>query len=136
MTQDLAVLDADRGIPAPRLSMDLLVGYVLQAGVLLSAALLIGGLLWRWYVTGRLGVDYPLAGENLFRFAALDMRAMMAGRFRPRLLINTGVIVLLFTPFVRVAVSVAYFLLAERNLKYTVFTSFVLAVLTYSLFLR
>jgi uncharacterized membrane protein len=136
MTQDLAVMDADRVIPAPRLSMDLLVGYVLQAGVLLSAALLIGGLLWRWYVTGRLGADYPLAGENLFRFAALDIRDMMAGRFRPRLLINTGVIVLLFTPFVRVAVSAAYFLLAERNLKYTVFTSFVLVVLTYSLFLR
>jgi hypothetical protein len=29
-----------------------------------------------------------------------------------------------------------YFAVAERNIKYTVFTGFVLAVLTYSLFLR
>jgi uncharacterized membrane protein len=116
--------------------MELLVGYVLQAGVLLSVALLITGLLWRWAVTGRLSLDYPLTRDNLFQFVVMDARQMVAGMFRPRLLINTGVIVLLLTPFVRVAVSAAYFLLAERNPKYTAFTTFVLVVLTYSLFLR
>jgi hypothetical protein len=37
---------------------------------------------------------------------------------------------------VRVLASMLYFLLAARNWKYTVFTAFVLTILTYSLFLR
>ena len=43
---------------------------------------------------------------------------------------------LLLTPYVRVLASMLYFALVERNLKYSVFTAFVLLVLTYSLFLR
>jgi uncharacterized membrane protein len=42
----------------------------------------------------------------------------------------------MFTPYLRVAASAVYFALVERNLKYTLFTLFVFAVLTYSLFLR
>ena len=43
---------------------------------------------------------------------------------------------LLLTPLVRVLASLLFFALAERNWKYALFTGFVLAVLTYSLFLR
>ncbi|MGZ3606158.1 MAG: DUF1634 domain-containing protein, partial [Thermodesulfobacteriota bacterium] len=55
---------------------------------------------------------------------------------RPRVMINMGIAVLMLTPFVRVLASVFYFAFAERNWKYTLFTGFVLGVLTYSLFLR
>ena len=61
---------------------------------------------------------------------------MAAGQLQPRLLINLGIALLMLTPYVRVLASTFYFALAERNPKYTLFTGFVLAVLTYSLFLR
>jgi uncharacterized membrane protein len=47
-----------------------------------------------------------------------------------------GIGVLMLTPFVRVLASVFYFAFVEHNWKYTLFTAFVLSVLTYSLFLR
>jgi uncharacterized membrane protein len=40
----------------------------------------------------------------------------------------------MLTPYVRVLASMLYFVLVERNVKYGLFTGFVLAVLTYSLF--
>lgn len=61
---------------------------------------------------------------------------MASGALRPRVLINFGLAVLLLTPYVRVAASMLYVAVAERNWKYTAFTGFVFAVLTYSLFLR
>ena len=39
----------------------------------------------------------------------------------------------MLTPYVRVLASMLYFMLVERNLKYGLFTAFVLAMLTYSL---
>jgi uncharacterized membrane protein len=42
----------------------------------------------------------------------------------------------MLTPYLRVVASVVYFMAGLRNWKYAVFTGFVLAVLTYSLFLR
>jgi len=47
---------------------------------------------------------------------------------------NVGLAVLMLTPYARVLASVLYFALVERSAKYTIFTGFVLAVLTYSLF--
>jgi uncharacterized membrane protein len=41
----------------------------------------------------------------------------------------------MLTPYIRVLASLLYFAFVERNRKYTVFTGFVFAVLTYSLFL-
>jgi uncharacterized membrane protein len=43
-----------------------------------------------------------------------------------------GIGVLMLTPFVRVLASVVYFAFVEHNWKYTLFTAFVLSVLTYS----
>ena len=116
--------------------MDLLIGYILLAGVLLSAALTVAGLGWHWSTSGNLRIESPVTGMNLFQFVAADLREAMARRVGPRLLINLGLAVLLFTPYVRVAASMLYFALAERSWKYTAFTGFVFAVLTYSLYLR
>ena len=116
--------------------MEMMVGYVLQAGVVISGLLLAAGLLWRFIATGHLGFDFTLSGMNLYEFLVHDVHTALSGAARPRLLISLGILVLLITPYVRVLSSMVYFAVVERNCKYTLFTGFVFAVLTYSLFLR
>lgn len=119
-----------------QLEMDVLVGYILLGGVLLSMALIVIGLLWKYIQTGGVRLEYELAGMNLFQFVVSEIHLAALGQIRPRLLINMGIVVLMLTPFFRVLASVVYFLVVLKNWKYTVFTLFVLLVLTGSLFLR
>ena len=119
-----------------QLEMDVLVGYILLGGVLLSMALIVAGLFWKYLQTGGVRLEYELAGMNLFQFVVSEIHLAAIGQIRPRLLINMGIVVLMLTPFFRVLASVVYFLVVLKNWKYTVFTLFVLLVLTGSLFLR
>ena len=119
-----------------RATIDSLVGWILLVGVLASLALVAAGLAWHWARYGDPVFDYSLAGTTVFEFVVSDVRALGAGTVRPRLLLNLGIAVLLLTPYLRVLASTLYFAIAERNLKYTLFTAFVLATLTYSLMLR
>jgi uncharacterized membrane protein len=116
--------------------MEIMVGYILQVGVLLSVALLAFGLAWHWLSTGQLSLDYTISGMNLFEFVLFDLQRVFTDTLRPRLFINLGIAVLMLTPYVRVFASMLYFAVAERNWKYTLFTAFVFSVLTYSLFMR
>ena len=117
-------------------SMNTLVGYVLAGGVALSVLLIVAGLGWRWLGTGHPRVDYQLPQMNLFQFVAAETRELVAGKLRARLLVSLGIAALLLTPYLRVLVSLLYFVFVEHNWKYSLFTGFVLTVLTYSLFLR
>jgi uncharacterized membrane protein len=119
-----------------RFDMEVLVGYILLGGVLLSMALLVAGLVWRWLATGHVSFEYSIAGMNLFEFMVSDIRQAAAHAVRPRLLVNLGIAALMLTPYVRVLASMLYFAFVERNGKYTLFTGFVFTVLTYSLFLQ
>ena len=121
---------------ARQLEMDVLVGYILLGGVLLSMALITAGLLWKYIQSGGVRLEYELAGMNLFQFVVSEIHLTALGQVRPRLLINMGIVVLMLTPFFRVLASVVYFLVVLKNWKYTVFTLCVLLVLTGSLFLR
>jgi uncharacterized membrane protein len=116
--------------------MEVLVGYILLVGVLTSMALILAGLIWHWLKTGQLGISYDIAGMTFFEFLWKDLQLLFTDQVRPRLLVSLGIAALMLTPFVRVLASMVYFALAARNWKYTVFTAFVLSVLTYSLFLR
>ena len=116
--------------------MEALVGYILLIGVLLRVALIAVGVVWHWLATGQLGLEYSIAGMNLFQFVVDDLHRVALGALRPRLLVNRGIVTLMLTPFVRVFASMLYFAFAQHNWKYTVFTAFVFSVLTYSLFLR
>jgi uncharacterized membrane protein len=116
--------------------MEILVGSVLLAGVWICVGLLTAGLLWHAFRAGQPPLDYHLPGSNLFDFWKADIRELKALAFRPQLLVNLGIGVLLITPYLRVLASTIYFGVIERNAKYTLLTGFVLAVLTYSLFLR
>ena len=116
--------------------MESLVGYILLTGVLLSVALLVVGFVWRWVRAGNLRFEHSIAGMNFFEFILSTLQQTASQAFRPRLFLNMGIAILMLTPFVRVLASVFYFAFAEHNWKYTLFTGFVLGVLTYSLFLR
>ena len=116
--------------------MDGLVAYILIVGVLSSLALLAAGIVWAWSSTGTPHLDYELAGMTVFQLIAADIRQLAAGAWRPRVLVDLGLGVLLLTPYTRVLASIVYFAFVERNGKYVAFTGFVLATLTYSLFLR
>ena len=129
-----STIRAPAPLAARRFDMESMVGYVLLCGVALSMALIAGGLAWRWFLTGHLGVDYSIAGSDLFDFAAREVHAAR-NDLRPRRLVNLGFVCLLLTPYARVLASMIYFAVAARNWKYTVFTGVVLGVLTYSLFL-
>jgi len=122
--------------PSRQFEMDVLIGYILLGGVLISMTLIVVGLIWRLLRTGSVTFDYRIAGMNMAEFIVAELRDLASAKFRPRLFISLGIVVLMLTPFLRVAASVVYFMVGLRNWKYTVFTGVVLAVLTYSLFLR
>jgi uncharacterized membrane protein len=114
--------------------MEVVVGYVLLGGVLLSVALIASGLAWHWVTTGQLQFEYPVGGMDLARFIIGDLQQLVVGPIHPRYLINLGIAVLVLTPYVRILISVLYFAFVERNWKYASFTAVVFGVLTYSLF--
>jgi len=121
---------------ADHFDMEILVGYILLAGVLMSVALLAIGIIWHWARWGNVRFEHSIIGMNFFEFILSTLRQTASRAVRPRLILNMGIGVLMLTPFLRVLASVVYFALAERNWKYTLFTCFVFSVLTYSLFLR
>jgi uncharacterized membrane protein len=116
--------------------MDLLIGSILFGGVILSSALLTTGLVWHWLRTGRLELEYSLGRMNFWEFLLGDIRHLFSSALQPSSLVNLGLATLMLTPYARVGASIGYFAFVERNWKYSVFTAFVFAVLTYSLFQR
>lgn len=128
--------EATKSTEARQGGMDALVGYVLLGGVVASVVLIVAGLVWHWINVGHLGVEYTIPRMNLFEFITAEMEELVGGRFRPRLLVSLGTAALLLTPYLRVLASLLFFAFVAHNWKYALFTGFVLAVLTYSLFLR
>jgi uncharacterized membrane protein YfcA/uncharacterized membrane protein len=116
--------------------MEILVGSILFGGVLLSSSLLAAGLIWNWIMTGRAELDYALARMNFLEFLQAAFREVFSHSLQPRTLIDLGIAALMITPYVRVLASLVYFVFAEHNWKYSLFTAFVFIVLTYSLFQR
>lgn len=116
--------------------MDMLVGYILLVGVLASIVLIAAGVIWHFADTGHIGLDYSIAGMNLFQFIVTEFRQTTQLQLRPRLFVNLGIATLMLTPYIRVMASMLFFAFEERNYKYTIFTALVFTVLTYSLFLR
>jgi uncharacterized membrane protein len=116
--------------------MNVLVGYILLVGVVLSSLLIIAGTLWNWAVNHSLSTQFTISGQNYFGFLVSSFQQLLTGALQPGLLIKLGIVTLMFTPYLRVAASAVYFAFVAHNLKYTLFTLFVFCVLTYSLFLR
>jgi uncharacterized membrane protein len=124
--------------------MELVISYALRAGVLLSAAVILVGVL-KFALTQDTGYARVLphhlgdiltfhrtSGAGLFPtslHAVVD--GAMAGKSYA--IICLGMLLLILTPVVRVALSVFFFLF-QRDWLYVGITLFVLAVLAFSLF--
>ncbi len=117
--------------------MDAMVGTILLVGVLVSMALIIIGLVWNWIASGTLTVAYSITEENFFGFLLHSFSQPFDGSgIQPRQFISLGIVTLMLTPFIRVLASFIYFVVADRDWKFSLITLIVLGVLTYSLFLR
>ena len=62
------------------------------------------------------------AATTVFGFLVADVEQATGSR-RPRMLVNLGIAALMLTPYVRVLMSMLYFVFVERNVKYAVFTA-------------
>ena len=116
--------------------MEALVGRILSTGVIASIVLLSIGIAWQWIAIGKLGFDYTLPRTNVVRFISGEILGMLREGFGPTRFVNLGIIVLMLTPYLRVLLSMLYFILVARNFKYAAITAFVCTVLTFTLFLR
>jgi uncharacterized membrane protein len=128
----------------PLTRMELVISYALRIGVFLSAAIILVGILWFALTqnTGYAGVlPHHLQDILTFHqksgpgFFPTTLQAVVSGAIaeKPYAMIGLGMLLLILTPIVRVALSV-FFFLAQRDWLYVGITLFVLAVLSVSLF--
>ncbi len=106
---------------------ELIISAVLRGGVLLSVAVILGGLIYLYALkfTGNLhNSTYPDTLRDLFS-------GLTKGD--PLSIIVLGLMILLATPVARVAVSIAAFAI-EEDRTYVVITSLVLVILIFSIF--
>jgi uncharacterized membrane protein len=114
--------------------LDSLVGSILFAGVLLAVSLLTTALVWQWISTGVLGSFPTIVATNLLGYIITISQNVAAEGLGPVVLADTGMAVLLLTPFTSVFASVLFFGIREHDLVYTGITAFVLVVLGIVLF--
>ena len=112
-----------------------LVGRLLQIGVLASAVVVAAG--GAIYLAQRGGT---LAGHHVFRGEPERLRripaiAVEAVHLHARGMIQFGLLLLVFTPICRVALTAAIFLV-QRDYVFLAIALFVLAVLLFGLFVR
>jgi uncharacterized membrane protein len=127
----------------PITRVELVISYVLRGGVLLSAAVILCGItllavsrntgyapIRPHHLPGILAF-HSGAGPGYFPTApAAVVRAVLAGK--PYAIIGLGMLLLIATPVLRVALSVVFFLV-QQDWLYVGITVFVLAVLLLSL---
>ena len=110
------------------IQMTNIIGWILQGGVTLSAIFIVIGLLLLPTRPGGLSI------QRLLNFPqTLDQIRQGLLILRPQAIIALGLLILIATPVVRVAASIVSFAL-ERDVKYVVITSVVLAILLFSIF--
>jgi uncharacterized membrane protein len=112
--------------------MEVILGNLLRAGVLLSAAVVLAGACVYLTRHAHERADYRIfRGEpSEFRTIPGVIQSVIHGRGRG--LIQLGLLILIATPIARVAFSIAGFTI-ERDRMYVVFTVIVLLVLLFSL---
>ena len=114
------------GAEAPVRTVEKAVGIVLRTGVILSAAIICAGLALlaaKGVISNDMRIDAAIAYPR-------SLGALMAGilALDPASVISLGLLALIATPFVRVAVSMVAFAL-ERDWRYLAITALVLAIL-------
>jgi uncharacterized membrane protein YfcA/uncharacterized membrane protein len=105
-----------------------LIGWVLLGGVLLSSVVILLGIVLLPTRPGGLSPQRLL----LFPFTWSELASELA-QFHPQAIITLGLLLLIATPVLRVAVSIVTFVV-ERDRTYIVITCIVLAILLFSIF--
>lgn len=106
---------------------ELIISGVLRGGVLLSVAVILGGISY-FYVLRYTGMlSHPTFPDTLPAVAA----GVLHGD--PLAIVVLGLLILLATPVIRVAVSIAAFAI-ENDRTYVIITALVLAILLFSIF--
>lgn len=105
-----------------------IIGWTLQGGVLISAAIILLGVILLPFRPG------GFSAQRLLTFPQ-NLGEVGAGLLvlRPQAVITLGLLLLIATPVMRVAVSIVVFLL-EKDRKFVVITLLVLAILLFSMF--
>jgi uncharacterized membrane protein len=113
--------------------IEVIIGNLLRAGVLLSAAVVLLGASIYLSCHAHEPADYRVfRGEpSEYRTIRGVIQSLIVGRGRGQGLIQLGLLLLIATPIARVAFSVVGFAI-ERDRLYVAFTLIVLAVLLYS----
>lgn len=107
---------------------ELAISHVLRGGVVISAVIILLGVVWFYLqmaLSGHATLTYP--------HSVIEVAQELA-QGNPLALIVLGLLVLLLTPILRVAISILIFAL-ERDWLYTVITLIVLLILLVSLLL-
>ena len=105
-----------------------IIGWTLQGGVIISAAVILLGVILLPFRSG------GFSAQRLLTFPQ-NLGAVWSGllTLQPQSVITLGLLLLIATPVMRVAVSTAVFLL-EKDRKFVVITLLVLAILLFSMF--
>ena len=114
------------------------ISYILIIGVLASLFLEAIGMWIFYYSHSHMNISQKkemfIHGQNFFSFLHDLVRGYHTEK-EGLLLMIFGIAVLILTPYVRVVLSVLYFLW-KRDIKYAFITAFVFIVLTISLYLH
>jgi uncharacterized membrane protein len=120
-------------------SLQLGISWILRIGVILSVLFNAAGLLLDYAQTGSAslnlvpGSSWNVKEGNFFDFAYSTTRSLFGG-LTPVALASLGIVILMFTPYIRVIAAALYYGV-ERDWKYVAITSFVFAVITFGLFI-
>jgi uncharacterized membrane protein len=112
--------------------MEQIVGKLLQAGVLLSAAVVIAGGAWLLARSGWSAPEYQHFHGEPSQLRYVNVLIASMAHPTPEVIVQLGLVLLIATPVARVAFSMAAFAI-QRDHTYVVITLIVLAVLAYSL---
>jgi uncharacterized membrane protein len=113
-------------------SIELIIGQLLRAGVLISAAVVILGGIIYLVRNGHVIADYRTFSGELSTLRNFDGIFHGVSLLSGRAIVQLGLLLLIATPVARVIFcALAFFL--QRDYLYVVFTLIVLAVLTYSI---
>ncbi|HET9979110.1 MAG TPA: DUF1634 domain-containing protein [Ktedonobacterales bacterium] len=107
---------------------ELVISHVLRGGVVVSAAIILIGAVWFYLqmaIAGHAALGYPHTFGGI-------IRRLFHGE--PLAMVALGLLILLLTPILRVAISIVVFAL-EHDWLYTVITITVLIILLVSLLL-
>jgi uncharacterized membrane protein len=111
------------------------ISYVLIAGVMISLCLEVIGMVAFYHAYGNLDLSESkevfIRGRNFFHFLIELFQGGYTGE-KALFLMTLGVTALILTPYIRVVLSV-FFFLWEKDFKYALITTFVLVLLTISL---